>query len=178
MFFLFLQGEIWDQLHYPNSVPSSSAHKDDDSDTGDKKKNEEADVHLRKARKVFELCGLEEFIPMLLNTEKKQIEELSSGEKQCLSVARLLFQYTSGNILLLDEITSAVDESTEERLYSAIVNTCDTFISVGKRKELLTLILLVIACLKIGHRSTIKKFHTHQLELRKDGSYAFHQILQ
>jgi ABC-type uncharacterized transport system fused permease/ATPase subunit len=133
-FSFFSQGAIWDQLHYPNSVPSSTSNEDD-GEPGDRKKNEESDIHLRKARKVFELCGLEEFIPMLLNTEKKQIEELSSGEKQCLSVARLLFQYTSGNILLLDEITSAVDESTEERLYSAIVNTCDTFISVGKGKN-------------------------------------------
>ena len=55
---------------------------------------------------------------------------------------------------LLDEITSAVDEETEDRLYAAISRSIPSYIS-------------------IGHRSSIRKYHTHELQLRKDGSFAF-----
>lgn len=83
-------------------------------------------------------------------------ENLSTGEKQSLSVARLLYNVKSNdklnivsinslfffsfyfilffNILkiFLDEITSGMDEYTEEKLYSLIVEAFPTIISIGK----------------------------------------------
>ncbi|MDZ8237544.1 MAG: ABC transporter ATP-binding protein/permease [Nostoc sp. ChiQUE01a] len=63
---------------------------------------------------------------------------LSLGEQQRLAFARLLI--TKPKYVILDEATSALDINNEEHLYSLLVETGITFISVG-------------------HRSTLKKYH-------------------
>ncbi|MEH2284999.1 MAG: ABC transporter ATP-binding protein/permease [Nostoc sp.] len=63
---------------------------------------------------------------------------LSLGEQQRLAFARLLV--TKPRYAILDEATSALDINNEEHLYSLLLETGITFISVG-------------------HRSTLKKYH-------------------
>lgn len=79
---------------------------------------------------------------------------LSPGQQQCLAIARLLFTAQSISVgasqvrmlVLLDEATSAMDEETEETIYRALQLRFPSFISVG-------------------HRSSIRRFHTHELLL-------------
>ncbi|CAE7755768.1 unnamed protein product, partial [Symbiodinium pilosum] len=61
-------------------------------------------------------------------------EQLSIGEQQRLSVARVLVQ--KPKYVLADEVTSANDPAHEEIVYQCIVSTCQAFVSVGHRKSL------------------------------------------
>ncbi|CAE7945215.1 unnamed protein product, partial [Symbiodinium sp. KB8] len=61
-------------------------------------------------------------------------EQLSIGEQQRLSVARVLVQKPL--YVLADEVTSANDPAHEEIVYRCIVSTCKAFVSVGHRKSL------------------------------------------
>ncbi len=85
-------------------------------------------------------------------------EKFSTGQRQCLSIARLLYHTCTSTVALLDEVTSAMDEWTEKEIYSAIVRHVPTFVS-------------------IGHRSSVRKFHSHELKIRKDGSYSFEPLI-
>lgn len=78
---------------------------------------------------------------------------LSGGEKQRLSIARLLFHKPT--FALLDESTSAVNEEVEDSLYVGCKNAGITFITVS-------------------HRRSLRKHHS--TELRFDGHGAY-QIL-
>jgi putative ATP-binding cassette transporter len=78
---------------------------------------------------------------------------LSLGEQQRLIFARLFL--TDPAYAILDESTSALDEPNEENLYQQLVNGNIGFISVG-------------------HRSSLKKFHTHILEMDQDGKWEFY----
>ncbi len=70
--------------------------------------------------------------------EKDWSDVLSLGEQQRLAFARILV--TKPKYAILDESTSALDVNNEENLYSLLLETGTTFVSVG-------------------HRSTLKKFH-------------------
>ncbi|MDZ8105725.1 MAG: ABC transporter ATP-binding protein/permease [Nostoc sp. DedQUE12a] len=70
--------------------------------------------------------------------EQDWSDVLSLGEQQRLAFARLLV--TKPKYAILDEATSALDINNEEHLYSLLVETETTFISVG-------------------HRPTLKKYH-------------------
>jgi putative ATP-binding cassette transporter len=69
---------------------------------------------------------------------------LSPGEQQRIAFARALVQ--KPDWLFLDEATSAVDETGEERLYSLL------------RERLPGTTLL-----SVGHRSTLRPFHARRL---------------
>ncbi|MGH1392466.1 MAG: ABC transporter ATP-binding protein/permease [Trichormus sp.] len=71
---------------------------------------------------------------------------LSVGEQQRLAFARLLIQ--SPQYAILDEATSALDETNQTQLYQQLQTTKITYISVG-------------------HRSSLRPFHHHTLELLK-----------
>ena len=70
--------------------------------------------------------------------EKDWSDVLSLGEQQRLAFARILV--TKPKYAILDEATSALDVKNEENLYSLLLETGTTFISVG-------------------HRPTLNKFH-------------------
>ncbi|XP_002969260.2 ABC transporter D family member 2, chloroplastic [Selaginella moellendorffii] len=69
---------------------------------------------------------------------------LSLGEQQRLAFARMLL--SKPRLALLDEATSALDEETEAHLYGVLKTSGISVISVG-------------------HRSTLRRFHTHLLRL-------------
>lgn len=62
-------------------------------------------------------------------------EMLSLGEQQRLTFARLLL--AKPRYAMLDESTSALDESNESRLYGLLKDSGATYISVGHRQSLL-----------------------------------------
>ena len=76
---------------------------------------------------------------------------LSSGEKQKIAIARIL--YNQPKILFVDECTSSMDEEEEDLIYHLLTQQIPTIISVG-------------------HRTTIKKFHTHELHINHNGTYS------
>jgi len=80
---------------------------------------------------------------------------LSPGEQQRIAFARALL--LKPEWLFLDEATSAVDESAEERLYA-----------------LLRARLPGVTLVSVGHRSSLRPFHTRRLEVVPDGERAGH----
>ena len=69
---------------------------------------------------------------------------LSLGEQQRIAVARALLIQPC--YLFLDEATSAVDYATERTLYTALVGSG-------------------ITCISVGHRESLLGFHQHELQL-------------
>lgn len=80
--------------------------------------------------------------------------QLSGGEKQRLTMARLLI--TKPEIAFLDESTSALDPENERRTYEALRRRKATYISVG-------------------HKMELKKYHSHILELKNNGDCDFYE---
>jgi putative ATP-binding cassette transporter len=79
--------------------------------------------------------------------------QLSPGEQQRIAFARALVQKPEW--LFLDEATSAVDEATEARLY-----------------RLLRERLAGTTVFSVGHRATLRPFHSRQLLMRTNGNGA------
>ena len=77
--------------------------------------------------------------------------QLSPGEQQRIAFARALVQ--KPDWLFLDEATSAVDEATEARLYRL----------VGERLPGTTVF-------SVGHRVTLRPFHSRHLLVRTNGN--------
>jgi putative ATP-binding cassette transporter len=76
---------------------------------------------------------------------------LSLGEQQRLAFGRLLLARPT--VAFLDEATSAMDEGLEDAMYSLI------------RKELPSMRLV-----SVGHRSTLRRYHTMELTLQGGGT--------
>ena len=108
-----------------------------------------ADGTLREA---LEAVGLPQFAGRLDEEAHWQLQ-LSPGEQQRIAFARALVQ--KPDWLFLDEATSAVDESTESRLYALI------------RER-----LPETTVFSIGHRATLRPFHTRRLMVQPTGSTA------
>jgi vitamin B12/bleomycin/antimicrobial peptide transport system ATP-binding/permease protein len=77
--------------------------------------------------------------------------QLSPGEQQRIAFARALVQ--KPDWLFLDEATSAVDEATEARLYRLV------------RER-----LAGTAVFSIGHRGTLRRFHSRELMVQPNGN--------
>jgi vitamin B12/bleomycin/antimicrobial peptide transport system ATP-binding/permease protein len=77
--------------------------------------------------------------------------QLSPGEQQRIAFARALVQ--KPDWLFLDEATSALDEATEARLYRLI------------RER-----LAGTTVFSVGHRATLRSFHSRQLLVRANGN--------
>jgi vitamin B12/bleomycin/antimicrobial peptide transport system ATP-binding/permease protein len=105
------------------------------------------DATLREA---LVAVGLPEFAGRLSETGHWALQ-LSPGEQQRIAFARALVQ--KPDWLFLDEATSAVDEATEARLYRL----------VHERLEGTTVF-------SVGHRATLRPFHSRQLLVRTNGS--------
>jgi putative ATP-binding cassette transporter len=71
---------------------------------------------------------------------------LSLGEQQRIAFARILLAKPA--IVFLDESTSAIDESVEAHLYSRL--------RLGRTHPIV---------ISVGHRSVLKNFHNHFLDL-------------
>lgn len=77
---------------------------------------------------------------------------LSLGERQCLAFARAILQRPGW--LFLDEATSSVDRQTEHSLYRLLEETVPA-----------------PAIVSVGHRETLRPFHTLQLNLEDSGDW-------
>lgn len=90
-------------------------------------------------------CQLPQLIP-LLHDERDWQHILSPGQLQRIAFARVLLQRPQ--LILLDEATAALDETTETELYQLI------------RRELPQAIII-----SIGHRCTLHALHDHHIQL-------------
>jgi vitamin B12/bleomycin/antimicrobial peptide transport system ATP-binding/permease protein len=108
-----------------------------------------ADGTLREA---LEAVGLPQ-LTVHLDEEAHWAQQLSPGEQQRIAFARALVQKPEW--LFLDEATSAVDEATESRLYQLV------------RERLPETTLF-----SIGHRATLRPFHTRRLMVQPTGNSA------
>ena len=108
-----------------------------------------SDAHLRS---VLEEVRLSELVKRYPDFDIKQDwpRLLSLGEQQRLAFARLLLN--SPRFVVLDEATSALDVATEKHLYGLLSQREMAFVSVG-------------------HRPTLKPFHTNVLELDGQGGW-------
>jgi putative ATP-binding cassette transporter len=101
------------------------------------------DAELRDA---LETVGLPKLVSRLDESQNWAMQ-LSPGEQQRIAFARALIQ--KPDWLFLDEATSAVDEETEQRLYSLV-------------KERLASTTVI----SVGHRPTLGAFHNRRLVVR------------
>jgi vitamin B12/bleomycin/antimicrobial peptide transport system ATP-binding/permease protein len=105
------------------------------------------DLTLREA---LEAVGLSRLAGRLSEAGNWALQ-LSPGEQQRIAFARALVQ--KPDWLFLDEATSAVDEATEARLYRL----------VGERLPGTTVF-------SVGHRVTLRPFHSRHLLVRANGN--------
>lgn len=80
-----------------------------------------ANIDLEKINKILKLCSLEKFISSIYYSEENLGDgnlQVSGGEKQRLGVARAL--YSDPDIVIFDEFTSSLDDSTEEKLVEGL----------------------------------------------------------
>jgi len=102
--------------------------------------------------------GADGFVDSLRRGEVRDwAKSTSPGERQRLAVARAIVPRPP--LVLLDEVSSALDEEAEAVLYAAVAAYCPTFIS-------------------LGHRSSLRQYHTHELRLQPDGKYFFTELHQ
>ena len=85
-------------------------------------------------------ASLQELIDDLPNGLQTNISDsnqmVSGGQKQCIGIARAL--YRGGDILILDEATSGMDQVLEKKIYEAAFDSqFQTFISVTHKSSLL-----------------------------------------
>lgn len=99
---------------------------------------------------VLNLCRLSHLCAML-EMQNDWLKQLSLGELQRLAFARVLLQ--DPKCVLLDEATSALDEPTEAYLYRLICERLPNSVIIS-----------------VGHRQTLKPFHTCYLTLHKANS--------
>jgi len=103
------------------------------------------------AIEVLRKCALDHLIPRLLE-DADWSRILSVGEQQRLAFGRVLLHRPEA--VLLDEATSAMDEPLEMAMYS-----------------LLRTALPETTIVSVGHRSTLRKFHSQSLTCEGDGRW-------
>jgi vitamin B12/bleomycin/antimicrobial peptide transport system ATP-binding/permease protein len=98
--------------------------------------NAQVEINDQELEKVLYQVNLSELGTRFggLDVEQDWSDILSLGEQQRLAFARLLV--TKPKYAILDEATSALDVNNEEHLYSLLVDTGITYISVGHRPSL------------------------------------------
>ncbi|NEQ47658.1 MAG: ABC transporter ATP-binding protein/permease [Leptolyngbya sp. SIOISBB] len=99
---------------------------------------------------VLEQVGLPQLAQVPLDTEADWSQRLSLGEQQRLSLARVLLQRPP--YVILDEATSAVTLEQEQALYQQLQAAGITAVSVG-------------------HRESLRPYHTQILTLRPDRTW-------
>lgn len=109
---------------------------------GTKEKNDEELINL------MELCHIG-YLAKHLKEEGDWAHVFSVGEQQRLAFVRALIYEPEW--LFMDESTSALDERTEEAIYSLVLEK-----------------LQKTTVVSVGHRSTLNKFHGQELYLDKE----------
>lgn len=103
------------------------------------------EIYDNELTKILQYCKLD-YLSDKLNEQDNWQQRLSSGELQRIAFVRMLL--AKPQVLLLDEVTSALDEPTEAYLYQLLIKTLPQ-----------TLII------SIGHRQTLTAFHHRVLRL-------------
>ncbi|EFJ13541.1 ATP-binding cassette transporter, subfamily D, member 5, SmABCD5 [Selaginella moellendorffii] len=124
-------GTLRQQILYPTWSKDGEKKHDQES------KHSDADL-MEVLRRVKLEQLLERSFHLDANADWSSV--LSLGEQQRLAFARLLL--SKPKLALLDEATSAIDEATEAYLYRLLLESGTCVMSVG-------------------HRSTLREFHTH-----------------
>ena len=107
-----------------------------------------ADFSDQRIIQVMKAVGMSAWIDQL-ESEAHWSQKLSPGEQQRLGFARALL--LEPHWLFLDEATSALDEASEARLYQMLEKQMPT-----------------CAIVSIGHRHTLREFHTRVIDLDSD----------
>jgi putative ATP-binding cassette transporter len=131
-------GSLRVQLNYPNLDRSVS------------------DEELREVLNLVNLSSLEERSNGF-DAEFDFEKILSAGERQRLAFARVLLKHP--RYVLLDEATSALDRENESALYSKLVATSTTLVSVS-------------------HHPALVKYHSQVLQLKPEGAWEVHRADQ
>jgi len=100
--------------------------------------NQELDIDkLDQAILNASLHELIDDLPHGLQTNISDSNQMvSGGQKQCIGIARAL--YRGGDILILDEATSGMDQALEKKIYETVFDSqFKTFISVTHKSSLL-----------------------------------------
>ena len=97
---------------------------------------------------MLERVGLEYLAPNL-NIEDQWSMILSLGEQQRIALLRVIVN--KPDVVFMDEVTSAIDESNEYYLYEMLKNELPETIIIS-----------------IGHRTTLEKQHTKILDFSTD----------
>jgi ATP-binding cassette subfamily C protein LapB len=103
--------------------------------------NEYTDDHLLR---VCKIAGVDDFVGSHPKGYDLEVKErglgLSGGQRQTINLARSLLHDPS--ILLLDEPTSSMDQSTEKKVVGALQETCakKTMVIVTHRNPILTMV--------------------------------------
>jgi putative ATP-binding cassette transporter len=103
-------------------------------------------------REILERVGLPRLIPNLANRQRDgsyYARRLSGGEQQRLIFARILLN--KPDILIMDEVTSSLDEKAEMELYKLLVDGLPS-----------------TAMISISHRSSIIPYHTLFAEVQNE----------
>ena len=101
-------------------------------------------------------CHLEHLIARL-DDEDDWARILSLGEQQRLAIGRVLLNCPQ--VVFLDEASSAMDEGLEHAMHRVL-------------REALPTATLV----SVGHRSTLRSFHSRELELVGEGKWRVHDL--
>lgn len=125
------QGSLWSQLIYPATETTLS--------------NEQIIDILHRVNLSFLLERYEN-----LDVVRDWRHELSLGQQQCLSMARLLINHPK--YAFLDEASSALDQPIEAKVYQQLIDAGITLIS-------------------ISHRESLIQFHQQKLELLPQGAW-------
>tara|TARA_B100000902_G_C27301475_1_gene913076 strand:+ start:825 stop:2573 length:1749 start_codon:yes stop_codon:yes gene_type:complete len=99
--------------------------------------NEYTSGNIEQAKKCLRLADLDNFVTRLeTNSDKKIVNEknISGGQKQRIGIARALIRNPS--LLILDEITSSLDEKSEAKVLESIYGLKEkTILIVSHKKE-------------------------------------------
>lgn len=133
----------------------------------------ESEPDMQKIIYLSKMIGIDEFIEKLPNTYNSILNEqgvnLSGGQRQRLAIARAL--YRNPEILILDEATSSLDPTSEQK----VLDTLDWFKSQGKTIIIIAHKLSTIKqCDKILvlHNGALVEQGSHNELLQANGHYS------